>query len=120
MKELDEPIFDGVVTSPPYNINKDYASYKENKEREEYLRWMREVADSSNRVLKEKGSFFLNIGGKPSDPKVPLDVAEEFSKLYTLQNVIHRIKHISRPVFRTVLMKTSMETLHLVILSLSL
>lgn len=97
MRELDKPIFDVIVTSPPYNINKDYATYKDNKERVDYLSWMHEVAESSDRLLKDDGSFFLNIGGKPSDPKLPLDVAEEFSRVYTLQNVIHWIKHISIP-----------------------
>lgn len=84
-----------IVTSPPYNLNKKYSEYSDNKEREEYLAWMGKVAESSKEILKDDGSFFLNIGGKPSDSFLPFDVAREFSKHYKLQNVIHWIKHIS-------------------------
>lgn len=95
MSELDNEIIDVIVTSPPYNLNKDYSKYTDNKETQEYLKWMGKVAELSKNVLKEDGSFFLNIGGKPSDPWFPFDVAREFSKHYNLQNIIHWIKHIS-------------------------
>jgi site-specific DNA-methyltransferase (adenine-specific) len=48
-------------------------------------------------TLKEKGSFFLNVGGKPTDPWIALDLAERFRKHYTLQNTIHWIKSIAIP-----------------------
>ena len=97
MRKINEPIFDVIVTSPPYNINKEYTTYKDNQKRGDYLKWMRNVAKASYRVLKDDGSFFLNIGGKPSDPLLPIDVAKKFSEVYFLQNVIHWIKHISIP-----------------------
>ncbi len=97
MRGKKEKMFDVIVTSPPYNLNKKYSAYKDNKERNEYLKWMRKVAKASSRVLKDDGSFFLNIGGKPSDPFLPIDVAKKFGEVYKLQNVIHWIKHISIP-----------------------
>lgn len=97
IEKLRVPTFDIIVTSPPYNINKEYTTYKDNRDREIYLEWMRHVAEASFRILKEGGSFFLNVGGKPSDPKLPLDVAMEFAQVFVLQNVIHWIKHISIP-----------------------
>ncbi|MDQ6667274.1 MAG: site-specific DNA-methyltransferase [Thermoproteota archaeon] len=87
---------DVIVTSPPYNINKEYGSYKDNKERDEYLKWLEDVARASHNILKDDGSFFLNIGGRPSDPVLPLLVVERFLKIdYKLQNTIHWIKSVT-------------------------
>ena len=71
-------LVDVIVTSPPYNINKEYELYKDNKEKDRYLQ---NVAEKSYHILKEDGSFFLNVGGRPADP--------------TLQNTIHWIKSVS-------------------------
>ena len=97
MRHQEEGVFDVIVTSPPYNIDKDYGKYNDNRTREEYLDWMEMVARESFRALKNGGSFFLNVGGKPSDPWLPVDVASRFRNIYILQNVIHWIKHISIP-----------------------
>lgn len=87
---------DIIVTSPPYNINKGYGSYRDNKERKDYLDWLYEVAQLSYLILKDNGSFFLNIGGTPSYPMLPFEVIEKFKKAgYQLQNTIHWIKSIS-------------------------
>ena len=87
---------DVIVTSPPYNINKGYGSYRDNKERKDYLDWLYEVAQLSYLILKDNGSFFLNIGGTPSYPMLPFEVIEKFKKAgYQLQNTIHWIKSIS-------------------------
>ncbi|MGZ4946904.1 MAG: DNA-methyltransferase, partial [Halobacteriota archaeon] len=86
-----------IVTSPPYNIGKKYSGYNDERPRTEYLDWMEEVAFESKRVLKDKGSFFLNVGGKSTDPWISMDVAYRFRNHYTLQNLIHWIKSIAIP-----------------------
>lgn len=86
---------DVIVTSPPYNIGKDYRSYNDRRPREDYLDWIEEVAVAAARILKDNGSFFLNIGGKPRDPWIPFDVAQRFRQHLTLQNVIHWVKSIA-------------------------
>ena len=65
-------LVDVIVTSPPYNINKKYGSYKDNKDKNEYLNWLFEIAKSSLSILDDNGSFFLNIGGRPSYPMLHL------------------------------------------------
>lgn len=97
MSKINEKLADVIVTSPPYNLKKKYSKYKDNKERQDYLNWMGKVAESSMNILKDNGSFFLNIGGRPSDPWLAFDVAREFARYFDLQNVIHWIKHISIP-----------------------
>lgn len=95
MEKWDGKKVDVIVTSPPYNINKKYSKYKDNKEREEYLKWMGDVAKKSLDILSDDGSFFLNIVGKPTDPWLAIDVAREFGKSYELQNTIHWVKSIA-------------------------
>jgi site-specific DNA-methyltransferase (adenine-specific) len=89
-------LVDVIVTSPPYNISKEYGEYKDNKERDNYLEWLQDVAKGSQPILKDDGSFFLNIGGRPADPVIPFLVADKFVKAgYILQNTIHWIKSVS-------------------------
>ena len=83
-----------VVTSPPYNLGVRYRSYDDARPRREYLRWIGSVARSVDRVLNERGSFFLNVGGPPKDPWLPWDVAREVGRTFRLQNVIHWVKSI--------------------------
>lgn len=97
MERIPEKSVDVIVTSPPYNLKKKYSKYKDNKEQEEYIKWMGIVAEKSRNVLKDNGSFFLNIVGTPTEPWVALDVAKEFSKHFVLQNTIHWVKSIAIP-----------------------
>lgn len=97
MDSFDQKALSVIVTSPPYNLEKDYSNYKDRKKRAEYISWMGKVAKASTKALMDDGSFFLNIGGKPSDPWLAWDVAKVFGEHYRLQNVIHWIKHISIP-----------------------
>ena len=50
-----------VVTSPPYALHfkKEYG----NKKKEEYIKWFLPFASEIHRVLRDDGSFVLNIGG---------------------------------------------------------
>jgi len=90
-----EILIDVIVTSPPYNMNKEYGLYKDNKERDKFLQWIQRVAEKSYHILKEDGSFFLNVGSRPIDPTFPFEVANQFRTLYELQNTIHWIKSVS-------------------------
>jgi site-specific DNA-methyltransferase (adenine-specific) len=97
MAALPEGSVDVIVTSPPYNIGKDYRAYDDNRPRREFLTWLGSVFAECRRVLADDGSFFLNVGGKPSDPWIPLDIAMEAREHFYLQNVIHWVKSIAIP-----------------------
>ena len=88
-------LVDVIVTSPPYNIGKVYSHYNDDKPRESYLDWMELIAKECKIIMTDNSSFFLNVGGKPSDLWIPLDIAKRFRKHFFLQNVIHWIKSIS-------------------------
>ena len=90
-----EKTIDVVVTSPPYNIGIRYNRYKDTLPRNDYLRFLSDVGGAIKKVLSDDGSFFINIGSKPSDPWIPLDAANVLRKHFTLQNVIVWIKSIA-------------------------
>jgi site-specific DNA-methyltransferase (adenine-specific) len=94
---LYQQSIDVVVTSPPYNIGIEYKTYKDTKSREDYLDWMEEVAIACKRVMKDDGSFFLNVGGTVTDPWIPIDVANKFRNQFILQNMVHWVKSIAIP-----------------------
>jgi site-specific DNA-methyltransferase (adenine-specific) len=86
---------DAVVTSPPYNRKVPYGAYADDRPRAEYLRWIGKAGEAVDRVLSERGSFFLNVGGSPSDPWLPYDAAREVGRTFRLQNVLHWVKSIA-------------------------
>src|SRR5581483_8129685 len=89
---VKENSVDVVVTSPPYNIGVAYATYADDLPREKYLAWMEQLGLAIRRVLKDDGSFFLNVGNRPKDQWIAFDVASSQRKHFVLQNVIHWIK----------------------------
>jgi site-specific DNA-methyltransferase (adenine-specific) len=85
MQRLPAGSVDIIVTSPPYNIGKEYRSYNDRQPRDDYLDWIGEVAAGAARVLAEDGSFFSTSAANrgPWDtstrPAVPLLRAAEVS-----------------------------------------
>lgn len=102
---LPDGCVDVIVTSPPYNIGTQYDTHDDNLPFDRYLDWMEEVAHECHRVLKDSGStsspqggsFFFNIGDKPSDELRSLKVAERIGRHFRLQNTIHWVKSIAAP-----------------------
>ncbi len=95
MQALEKGGIDLVVTSPPYNIGIEYGRYDDDLGAEEYLKWsgkwIREVA----KVLVEEGSFFLNVGGSPTEPTMPHQLVMIACKYFKLQNTFHWVKSIT-------------------------
>jgi site-specific DNA-methyltransferase (adenine-specific) len=86
---------DVIVTSPPYNIGINYQRYNDNLPKEKYIQWMESIGAVIKYVLKPTGSFFLNIGNKPTEPLLPFEIALCLGRQFKLQNVIHWIKSIA-------------------------
>ena len=84
-----------VVTSPPYNIGIKYRSYQDDLPRTEYLNWTDAWLRAVSRVVTPESSLFLNVGAKPTDPWVPLEVAQVVRRYFKLQNTIHWVKSIA-------------------------
>lgn len=95
LRSLADDSIDVVVTSPPYNLDTKYRTYRDGGRRDEYLDWSCIWGREICRVLKPAGSFFLNLGAAPSNPLLPYQVVLRFSEFLVLQNTIHWIKSIS-------------------------
>jgi site-specific DNA-methyltransferase (adenine-specific) len=95
MASLPDESVDIVVTSPPYNLDIDYGTYRDNAPRPDYLDWSYQWAAQVQRVLKPAGSFFLNVGASPSNPLFPHEIVLKLQPLFRLQNTIHWIKSIT-------------------------
>lgn len=69
------------VTSPPYNLDKKYGKYDDDKTMEEWEALIENVAKEMFRVLKPNGSFFLNVSPIPEKKTkeiIPLDAVAYF------------------------------------------
>ena len=97
MNQLADDSVDLVVTSPPYNLGIDYRTYSDNSPRDAFLDWCAEWSAQVMRVLREDGSFFLNLGGSPSNPLLPHQLLLSLTSpdLFQLQNTFHWVKSIS-------------------------
>ncbi len=75
-----------VVTSPPYALHfkKEYG----NKDKREYVRWFLPFAQEIHRILRDDGSFVLNIGGS-YNPGTPTRSIYHFKLLIALVEDIH-------------------------------
>ena len=73
-----EPVFDLIVTSPPYNIGK---SYETRKELDEYIAWQEHVIAELIPRLKKGGSVCWQVGNYVVDNEIfPLDI--EFAPIF--------------------------------------
>jgi site-specific DNA-methyltransferase (adenine-specific) len=95
MARLEEKSVSLCVTSPPYNLGIGYNKYKDDQGRRPYLAWTRQWVAEVKRLLKDDGSFFLNVGSSPSNPMLPHEILFEIKDLFVLQNTIHWIKSIT-------------------------
>lgn len=89
MKALPEKIANLTVTSPPYNIGKEYESLIETSDYIEWcVRWMKEIY----RVTADDGAFWLNVGYfevKNKGLAVPIPyLLWDKTEFYLLQEVI--------------------------------
>lgn len=73
-----EPIFDLVVTSPPYNIGKEY---EKKAGLDKYFQWQKRIIDEIIPRLKEGGSLCWQVGNYIDKGEiVPLDI--EFAPIF--------------------------------------
>lgn len=95
LKRMPEQSIDVVITSPPYNLGLAYRSYKDRLSEEDYLTWMEGVCRIISRVMRDDGSFFLNIAGSSSQPWLPFELMVRLRRIFTLQNHISWVKSVA-------------------------
>ncbi len=95
MAAMKEKSVDVVITSPPYNLDIAYGKYRDNLGREEFLDWCVKWASEVKRVLRDDGSFFLNVGASSRNPYLPHELVLRLRPLFALQNTLHWVKSIT-------------------------
>lgn len=95
LRQLPSASVHTIVTSPPYNLGIAYRTYDDRLPRSEYLAWTASWIEAVSRILAQDGSFFLNVGSKPTDPWTAFDVAQAARPFLHLQNTLHWIKSIA-------------------------
>ena len=72
LKSIESKKFDLIITSPPYNIGKEYET---KQSIEKYLEKQQEVISELVRVLSEQGSICWQVGNYVEKGEVfPLDI----------------------------------------------
>ncbi|WP_449623076.1 DNA-methyltransferase [Robertmurraya sp. Marseille-Q9965] len=65
LKKVPDKSVNLVITSPPYNIKKDYGKYSDNISLDDWKNLIDSVTKEVYRILTEDGSFFLNLSQIP-------------------------------------------------------
>ncbi len=89
MRRIDSELFDLTVTSPPYNIGKEYESIRV---LDDYLDWCEDWMREIWRLTNPQGSFWLNVGylsvpGKGSAVPIPYLLWDR-SQFHMIQEVV--------------------------------
>lgn len=61
MEKIDNSYVDCIITSIPYNFDKEYDIYDDKKDFKEYEKWLTVVFKECVRVLKDGGRMFVNV-----------------------------------------------------------
>ena len=61
MKKIPDSAIHFAVTSPPYNVGKDYDNHNDKMNHQDYLGWLYKVWQETKRVLIPGGRFAINI-----------------------------------------------------------
>ena len=65
IKNLPDKSIKMAVTSPPYNIGKNYGKYHDKLPLEEWKKLISDITKAMHRVLTDDGSFFMNVSPIP-------------------------------------------------------
>jgi len=88
--------FNLMVTSPPYNVGKDYgAAGKDRMKEPDYLAFLKEFSFAVSSSLAPNGSLFLNFGTQSGNQVLAHKVVMALTKHLKLHNTFHWVKSIS-------------------------
>lgn len=73
MREVDAGSVQFVVTSPPYNVGKEYAQHHDAMELDDYLAYLNEIWKECARVLCRGGRIAVNVANTWRKPYIPLN-----------------------------------------------
>ncbi len=83
MRQIPDNSIHLAITSPPYNVGKEYDNHNDKMDYQEYLNWLNDVWKETQRVLVPGGRFALNIAPTGIKDFVPIhhDFTNQLRKL---------------------------------------
>ena len=86
MEEVDDNSIQLVVTSPPYNVGKNYNFYEDRAPLDNYLEFLMLVWKECRRILVPGGRIAVNIANTGRNPYLPLHafIIQQFLELADL------------------------------------
>lgn len=83
IKKIPDNSIHFAVTSPPYNVGKDYDNHNDKMSHQAYLEWLNKVWIETERVLVNGGRFAINIAPTGIRDFVPIhhDYIEQMKKI---------------------------------------
>ncbi len=83
MRKIPNDSIHFAITSPPYNVGKDYDNHNDKMSHEKYLEWLNKVWIETKRVLVNGGRFAINIAPTGIRDFVPIhhDYIEQMKKI---------------------------------------
>jgi DNA modification methylase len=90
IKQMPNNFIDRVITSPPYNIARNYIEYRDAVSADEFINWQVNLFNDLNRTIKPKGLIIYNFSYGQEDPLLPfalissIDAATEWTVVDTI------------------------------------
>jgi len=88
MKNIPNNSIHLTITSPPYNVGKEYDNHNDKMDYKEYLKWLKEVWKETKRVLVPGGRFALNIA--PTGIKDFIPIHHDFTNQLRRMGMVFR------------------------------
>lgn len=90
LPQLEKGSINLIITSPPYNVGKDYGEYKDDRVYEDYLNWLDKIWSECFRVLKYGGRICINVGDIGRSPYYPIhcDIVSRLRKKWFMMGII--------------------------------
>lgn len=85
LRTFDDGIVDFILTSPPYADQRSYGVKNASIKPDKYIEWFKPMAKEFYRVLKDDGSFVLNINDK---------VVKGIQQIYVFELVVYLCKEL--------------------------
>lgn len=72
MREVDDNSVQLIITSPPYNVGKNYSEHDDTMDLREYLAFLKTIWKECSRVLVPGGRIAINVANTSRKPYLPL------------------------------------------------
>jgi len=74
LNSIPDGMVNKVITSPPYNIRRNYIGYSDNREESNFIGWQINIFNILDRVMAKNGIIMYNFSYGSSNPMLPTNL----------------------------------------------